>query len=190
MDSTGRYRLLPRRGDERLLLDRTDYETVAVDATTDAAASLRTGNLVDATLEFGADAAARVVDVDVVRDTVFEYVGHAAPMFEAAADCWMRAQADGEGMNSRITRNTDAEVNGVLYVFANSHGRDVFEEFRQGARPLEPLLDRVTESEGPDDREVFVLRAPAEPYVVVYIALERGGRLARTVRQTYDLPLE
>jgi len=40
---------------------------------------------------------------------------------------------------------------------------------------------------GPD-REVFVLRPAAEPFVVVLVALRKAGTLANTVRETYHCP--
>jgi hypothetical protein len=77
----------------------------------------------------------------------------------------------------------------VLYVFAEQPGaRDLFEEFRSGVLPLEPLLQRVEEGRDDDeDRAIFVLRPADEPFLVVYIVFTQDGLLDRTMRDTYDL---
>jgi len=38
------------------------------------------------------------------------------------------------------------------------------------------------------DREVFVMRPAAQPFVIVYIVLRKGGLLADTMRDTYHCP--
>lgn len=151
-------------------------------------AALRPGYVVDATLAWD-DGTARFAAVDVRKRTLFEFVDGVTGMFEAATETWRNAAAAGEAMNSRVTRGTDGDPNGVLYVFASQSGaRDLFAEFRDGTRPLEPLVRRVNETRGDGEREVFVLRPADEPFVAVYIALEKGGLLADTVRDTYDCP--
>jgi hypothetical protein len=95
-------------------------------------------------------------------------------------------------MHGRVPRGTDGEPNGALYVFAKQSGaRDLFEEFRTGITPLDPLVRRADrggsvppESEQP--RAVFVLRPAEEPFLVVYVVFRRDGVLAETVRSTYD----
>jgi hypothetical protein len=89
-------------------------------------------------------------------------------------------------MNSRVTYNTDNEANGVLYTFAEQAGsRDLFSEFRDGLKPLEPLIARAAQPEEVDPPfSVFVID-PEEPFVVVYIVLDPDGLLDETVRDTY-----
>ena len=199
--SEGRFRVLasPRDPEGFVLValdaDGTDeYEPVEVRGDgydgelADAVAALRPGYVVDATLSWD-DGTARFAAVAVRKRTLFEFADGVTGMFEAATETWRNAAAAGEAMNSRVTRGTDGDPNGVLYVFASQSGaRDLFAEFRDGSRPLEPLVGRVNETRGDDEREVFVLRPADEPFVAVYIALEKGGLLADTVRDTYDCP--
>jgi len=184
----GRYRVLgrPRDPDELLLVDVEgdgyDPTYVPVEGRD---AELPAGTLVDATLAW-TDGTPRFVDCEVVRRTRIEFYDGVTGLFEAARETWTAAAAADEAMNSRVTRGTDGEVNGVLYVFARQSGaRDLFEEFESGIRPLEPLIERINENREPAERAVFVMRPAAEPFVVVYIALEVDGLLAETVRETY-----
>ncbi|WP_435175830.1 DUF6663 family protein [Halorussus sp. AFM4] len=184
------HRVLAAPGDGRLrLLDRETYEPVV---TADAGhgapvADLRPGYLVDAELDWST-AEPTVRSASVVRPTLYAFGDDVDPMFEAARDAWNDARAAGDAVNSRVTRNTDSEVNGVLYVFAEDERNGTFEAFRDGIRPVEPLVDRVNEREGPAPREVFVLRPADGRFVAVTIALRKGGRFADTLRETYDLP--
>jgi hypothetical protein len=112
-------------------------------------------------------------------------------------------------MNSAVTYSTGKEPNGVVYVFAKQDPpRDLFEEFRTGATPIEPLIQRVnathdsddaadtddaastadSDADDPAERAVFVLNPADEPFVVVYIVFRKDGMLAQTVRDTYGLP--
>jgi len=185
--TTGRYRVVDREGDRVLLADREDeYEPVAVTAGPSLDVDLEPGNVVEAEVAFGAESA-ELCSATVVRPTVYEYVPEADVVFEAARETWAKAQAAGDGMGSRVTRDTDGAVNGVLYVFADTPAGDRIEEFRSGRRPLDPLLERVAESEGEGAREVFVV-SPDERFVIVTIALEPEGLFARTMRETYGLP--
>lgn len=115
-------------------------------------AALRPGYLVEATLEWD-DSGPTVRELTVRKRTLLEFVDGASTVFQAAAQAWAAAQAAGEGMNSRVTRSTDGDPNGVLYVFADGPGvGDLFEEFRSARRPLEPLIARVNEAhDGGDD---------------------------------------
>ncbi len=197
----GRFRVLDDpRDPERFVLVALDadgaeeYEPVAVRGDgyegelADRVAALLPGYVVDATLAWDAGTA-RFEAVEVRKRTLFEFADGVTGMFEAATETWRNAAAAGEAMNSRVTRGTDGDPNGVLYVFASQSGaRDLFAEFRDGTRPLEPLVGRVNETRGDGEREVFVLRPADEPFVAVYIALEKEGLLADTVRDTYDRP--
>ena len=91
-------------------------------------------------------------------------------------------------MNATQTYNTDNRVNGVCYVFADPGQPSVFDEFRDGARPLEPLVDRVNDEPDtdPEPRELFVLRPVDGEFTVVTIALTKDGRFAETLRETYE----
>ena len=197
----GRYRVLesPRDRHELLLVDLADeaFEPTYVrrdgyddDRLSAAVDSLRPGYVVDATLAWGDDATARFAELDVRRRTLVAFVDDVDGLFEAARETWRDARVEGAAMNSRVTRNTDGEPNGVIYVFAEQPGaRDVFEEFRICALPLEPLLSRVNEGRDDDDaREVFVMRPADEPFVLVYIVFRKDGLLANTIRDTYDCP--
>jgi len=152
-------------------------------------ANLRAGYVVDVRLAW-ADGTPRFAAVEVVDRTLFEFCPSVTGIFEAARETWAATHRAGEAMNSRVTRDVDGEPNGALYVFAEQAGaRDLFEEFRTGVRPLDPLVDRVdaaSDDDGP--REVFVMRPADEPFVLVYVAFEKGGLLADTVRDTYDCP--
>ena len=203
--TAGRYRVLGRPRDPAELLlvtidadDGSDaaFDPVYVDTTgydgglAEAVEELHAGALVDATLSWrGGDP--RFASLDVVADTVFEFYDGVTGTFEAAKNAWMVAEADNEGMNARVTRDTDGEPNGALYVFAKQSGaRDLFEEFRTGVRPLSPLVSRVDEAESvppevDQPRATFVLRPADEPFVVVYVAFRRDGVLAETMRSTY-----
>ena len=201
--TAGRYRVLGRpRDPAELLLVTIDgneadaFDPLYVDTTgydDDLAATvegLHAGALVDASLVWR-DGDPRFDSLTVVADTVFEFYDGVTGIFEAATDAWMVAEADNEGMNAQVTRNTDGEPNGALYVFAKQSGaRDLFEEFRTGVTPLSPLVSRVDEAESvppevDQPRAVFVLRPADEPFLVVYVTFRRDGMLAETMRTTY-----
>ncbi|SEO45625.1 hypothetical protein SAMN04487948_102502 [Halogranum amylolyticum] len=203
LTTSGRFRVLdsPRERPELLLIDLETFEPTYVRTDGDdddlagvddtAVDDLRPGYVVDASLAWN-DGTARFASVDVDSRSRIEFVDGVTGVFEAARETWQTAEAEGEGMNSRVTYDTDGAANGVLYVFAKQSGaRDLFEEFRSGTRPLEPLVQRVNENrddEGP--REVFVMRPADEPFVLVYIVFRAEGILAETVRDTYDCPRE
>jgi hypothetical protein len=185
------YRVLSRRetdaGTELLLSDIADeYQPIAVVADPDLGERLEPGHLCTVDVAFDAEPA-RLVDATVERATVFEFVPDADVVFEAAEEAWMQAEAENEAMNATVTRDTDGEANGVLYVFADGPDVDRLAEFQSGARPLDPLLDRVAGNAGDDPREVFVVSPADEPFAVVYIVLEKDGLLARAMRDTYGL---
>lgn len=189
MEDDRSYRVLPAPDDGgRRLLDRETYDPVvtAADGHGAPVADLRPGYLVDAALDWSTTEPA-VRSVSVRRPTLYEFADRVDPMFEAARETWADAQAAGEPMESRVLRNADNEATGVLYVFAEDETGGRFEAFRDGARPLEPLVDRVNDRDGPASREVFVLRGDPT-FVAVTIALRKGGLLADTIRETYDCP--
>lgn len=170
-----------RAGDEWLLLDvETGDPTYVPRGGLDAAA----GNRVRATLVWP-DGEPRVEESEVLTDTRFAFTRTREPLFQDAHACWRDAQEAGEAMASRVTHGTDGDPNGVVYAFADQPGsRDLYEEFRDGGKPLDPLLARLAESVDPPF-EVFVVDHTDEPFVVVLLAFERDGLLAGTVRETY-----
>ncbi|CAI48348.1 uncharacterized protein NP_0514A [Natronomonas pharaonis DSM 2160] len=181
-DERGRYRVLPgRNDDERQLLAVDGSEVVAVPAT--AVATADVGNVVAAGLGWETEPPA-VRDVTVETATRFRFERTTEAMFEAARNCFERAQADGEAMNSRVTHGTDGDPNGVVYTFAEQPGeQDLFAEFRDGTKPLEPLVARAADGETPPF-SVWVLD-PEPPFVAVYIVLDPDGLLEQTMRETY-----
>lgn len=191
----GRFRVYedPHDASRALLvpLNGESYDPTAVqtdgydDALADAVASLRPGNRVLATLEW-ADGDARFAELTVETETLVEFVPDASNIFEAAQETWEEARREGVGVNSDVTYSTDGEPVGAVYTFAKQPGvRDVFGEFREATRPLEPLLERV---EKPEPYEAFVMRPVDEEFVVVYIVFDFDSLLADTVRDTYDCP--
>ncbi|MFC6836882.1 DUF6663 family protein [Halomarina ordinaria] len=193
MSDSAVYRVLrsTRADDEFLLLDTETADPVYVeragydDPLADRVAALEPGNTVRATFDWDGERP-RFVALDRLTETHFSFARDVSPTFQAALDCWAEADRAGEAMNAHLTRNTDGDVNGVLYVFAEQAGeRDLFAEFEDGLRPLDPLVARIEGADPPYD--VFVLDPAADPFVVVYIALRRDGLLAETVRDTYSL---
>ena len=188
MEDARSYRVLaaPEAGRLRLL-DRETYDAV-VTAGEDHDVSVeevRPGYLVDADLDWSTSEPT-IRSLSVRRPTLYAFADDIEPVFDVAQETWSEARLAGDSMNSRVTRNTDNEVNGVLYVFAEDG--TTFESFRDGERPLEPLVDRVNEQEGEAPREVFVLRPASREFVIVTIALRKGGQFADTLRETYDRP--
>jgi len=180
----GEFRVLPGRdGDEWLFLDVDSAAPTYVPR--DAAPDLAAGNRVAATVSW-TDGEPVVDDLAVTTATTVAFVETTEPIFEAAEECFERARADGEPMNARVTYGTDNEPNGVLYTFADQPGsRRLLTEFRDGGKPLEPLIDRAAR---PEDVEapfsVYVID-PEAPFLVVYIVLEPDGLLDETVADTY-----
>ncbi|WP_435333041.1 DUF6663 family protein [Haloarchaeobius sp. TZWWS8] len=204
--TSGRFRVLDSAHDDDAwtflaLLDGVDadpetsdaYERIDVPRSGhgdhgETVAGLRPGYVVDATLSWET-AGPTVESITVEQRSLYAFADGVTNLFEAATESWEQAKLQGDAMNSRVTQNTDGDVNGVLYVFGNAPGAgDLYEEFASGERPLEPLVARVNESEGDDPREVFVLRPAGGEFVVVYIVLAKGGLLADTMRDTYELP--
>ncbi|MCG1002695.1 MULTISPECIES: DUF6663 family protein [Halobacterium] len=182
----------PEHADDLLLLDRADYEPVRVaadgyDDLADAVDALRPGYLVDATLTWS-DGDARFAALDVRKRTLFTYADAVTGLFEAALETMEQARQEGDGVQGRPTFSADGEPNGAVYAFAQQPGeRDVFEEIRTGALPLEPLVDRLDE-DADDEHEVFVFRPLEHDFVIVYLVAHKDSVLADTVRDTYDCP--
>ena len=206
--TTGRFRVLDRRPDGRILLVDLDAAVEAVegdpeadlqplaarpestdDAVTETVSELKPGYVIAASLEWD-DSEAVFADCEIQERTWIQYADGVSGLFEVAQETWYDAQMAGDAMNSRTTYSTDNEPNGVVYTFAKqTPPRDLFEEFRTGATPIEPLIQRV-EAERDDDAEraVFVMNPVDEEFVLIYIVVRKEGMLAQTVRDTYGLP--
>jgi hypothetical protein len=187
----GRFRVLAstRDRDEWLLLDVDSGDPTYVprggyeDALADAVAGLEPGNRVRATIEW--DDGPRFAALAVESRTEFHFARTREQLYEPARECWSDAQAAGEAMNATVTYGTDGEPNGVTYVFAKQPGqRDLYEEFEDGGKPLDPLLARLAESEAPPFA-VFVLDPVEREFVVVALAIDPEGVFARTLADTY-----
>jgi hypothetical protein len=171
--TTGRYRVLNRQPDGTILLvdlaeataaatgedpeadlrpiavtppGVADSETEEIDLdpeTAETIADLEPGYVVEATLAW-ADGDARFLDCSVTNRTRIQFADGVTGIFEKAQETWHDAKVAGDGMNSAVTYSTGKEPNGVVYVFAKqSPPRDLFEEFRSGATPIEPLIQQV-----------------------------------------------
>jgi hypothetical protein len=191
--TAGTYRVLrsPRDPDELLLLDVETQDPTYVSTASyegdrgETVAEIEPGNRIEATLSWN-DGTPRFAEVDIETQTTVEFADGAIGIFEAARDTWQEAAREGAAMNSRVTQSTDGETNGVVYTFAKQSGqRDLYEEFRDGITPLEPLIDRLAEGREPPFA-AFVIRPADEPFVLVVLAIERDGILAETIRDTYD----
>ena len=179
----GPFRVLPGRSDdERLLVDVASADAVSVPRS--SLPDVAIGNRVDGDLEWSGKEP--TLDETVIETTTrFQFRRTDEPIFEAAKSCFETARASGDAMNSRVTYDTDRNPNGIVYTFAAQSGnRDLFSEFRDGTKPLEPLTARAAENADPPF-SVWVLD-PDEPFVVVYIVLEPDGLLDRTMADAYD----
>lgn len=178
----GHFRVLPGRdGEEWLLLEVESADPTYVPRK--SAPGLAPGNRIRATLDWAGEEPA-VADWERLTDTRFRFIRTGEPIFEAARTCFEAARSAGDAMNAKVTRDTDGRPNGVVYTFAAQPGqRDLFAEFRDGEKPLEPLVDRASEGEEPPF-SVWVLD-PEEPFVVVFIVLDPDGLLAETMADTY-----
>ncbi len=115
---------------------------------------LEPGNVVRASLDWtGPDAVATFETATVERHTRYRFGDDVTGLFEAARETWEAARDAGDAVGSRVTHDTDGQPNGALYVFADPAGRDVFDEFRSGRRPLDPLVERVDEDDPAADDE-------------------------------------
>jgi len=194
---SGTYRVLPGPGgaEERTLLEVGTEEPIRVradgyedplQATVD---DLDPGNLVDATVEWPAEGTPGFAAVTVESETLFEFVDDADHVFERAERTFERGKRERSAIASTVTYGTDGDPNGALYTVAKQGGEtDLFEEFRDGRKTLEPLIEKLADGGADPPHEVFVIRPLEEPFVVVFLAIDRGGLLADTIRDEYDCP--
>lgn len=191
--SAGRYRVLvtDAKSSTVLLLDRETFEptTLTVDAKSEVPVEtldgLRAGYVIDTELVWD-DGLARARRCSVVEWTLFAFRDGVSNLFEVALDTWQEAQRDSLGVNSSVTFSNDGAPNGALYTFAEQAGEtDLFAEFMDGRRPLDPLLDQIDRD---PPYEVFVLRPMTHSFVLVYVVFAKDSILADTVRDTYECP--
>lgn len=180
----GTFRVFPGRDrSEWLFLEVETADPTYVPRS--AIPDVRVGNRIDATLRWDGETPG-VVDYAVVEPTRVRFRRTNEPIFRAARECFDEARSDGEGMNSRVTFDTDRQPNGVVYTFADQPGRrDLFDEFRDGTTSLEPLIDRAARSETADPPFSVWVLDPVEPFVAVYIVLDPDGLLQETMLDTY-----
>ena len=181
--TTGRFRVLDRRPDGTILLvdlaeataaatgadpdadlrpiavtppavDDEPTDGFAIDAdTADTIRSLEPGYVVEAELAWD-DSDPAFLDCTITNRTRIQYADGVTGLFEKAQETWHDAQVAGEAMNSAVTYSTGKEPNGVVYVFAKQDPpRDLFEEFRTGATPIEPLIQRVNATHDSEDAD-------------------------------------
>jgi len=207
--TTGRFRVLDRRPDGTILLVDLDAAVAAVEDTdpeadlqplaavppetdeelAETVGKLKPGYVITASLAWD-DSEAEFVDCEIQERSWIQYADGVSGLFEVAQETWYDAQMAGDAMNSRTTYSTDNEANGVVYTVAKqTPPRDLFNEFRTGATPIEPLIQRVeAERDDSEDRAVFVMNPVDEEFVLIYIVFRKDGMLAETVRDTYGLP--
>lgn len=180
----GPFRVLPGRSDDEwLLLDVESADPVYLPRSSLESVTVSVGNRIDGDLTWHGEEPV-LENVVVEEATEFRFYRTNEPIFEAATSCFETARASGDPMNARVTYDTDRNPNGVVYTFAAQPGsRDLFSEFENGTKPLEPLLARAAEDADPPF-SVWVLD-PDEPFIVVYIVLDPDGQLDRTMRDTY-----
>ncbi|MFO7925072.1 MAG: DUF6663 family protein [Halobacteriota archaeon] len=180
--TTGSFRVLSgRSGEEWLLLDVQSADPAYLPRS--SLPDVSVGNRIAGDLVWDGEEPA-LVDATVETATRFRFSRTEEPIFEAARSCFETARAEGEAMNSRVTYGTDRDPNGVVYTFADSPGGpDLFSAFRDGHKPLDPLVARAAEGVDPPF-SVWIID-PREPVVVVYIVLDPDGLLERTVAETY-----
>lgn len=177
--TSGTYRVLDDPHGEWLLVDRETTDVIAA-----TGGDLAAGNLIEATVEWD-DGDARIAEATVSAATRLYFVREVTDLFEVARELCRDARAQDEGVLGETTYSTDNEPNGAVYVFAEQSGaRDVWDELRTGAIPLEPLIDRLGDF-SPEPYELFVLDPVDEPFVVVYLVPDPDSMLAETVRDTY-----
>lgn len=178
--TSGRFRVLKDPHGEWLLVDRETTDPIAVSG----GEGLEPGYLIEATVEWD-DGDATLDEWEAVAETRIRFVEDVTNLFEVARDLCEDARLQGEAVLGKTTRSTDNEPNGAVYVFAEQSGaRDLWEEFRTGAMPLEPLVERLSDH-SPEPYEIFVLDPVDEPFVVVYLVPDPDSMLAETVRDTY-----
>jgi hypothetical protein len=189
----GEFRVLEstREREEWLLLDVETADPTYVDRSgydeplASAVEELTPGNRVRAELRWE-DGEPRFADCEVVEETTFAFTRTREDLFGDAHGAWRDAEEAGQPMGSRVlVGQQGGQPVGVVYTFAKQQGqRDLFEEFRDGVKPLDPLLERLAEAEDPPFG-AFVLDHHELAFLAVVLAFDPDGVLATTVRETY-----
>jgi len=150
-----------------------------------AVETLEPGNRIQAELNW-VDGEPQLANVEVAEATRFAFTRTREDLFGDAHGAWRDAEEAGQPMGSRILYGQQGgNPVGVVYVFADQPGqRDLFEEFKDGVKPLDPLLKRLAEAETPPF-DVFVVDHHELPFLTVTLAFEQDGVLATTMRETY-----
>ncbi|MFB6185767.1 MAG: DUF6663 family protein [Halobacteriaceae archaeon] len=175
------------RNDEFVVTDLTTMDRVSIDTDSrdssviDDDTEVRPGNLISAHVKTSNDTS-RIHSISVESETVFVFQRGITNLFEDALDAWEEAKRKGSAMNSRVTYSTEREPNGAIYVFAEQTGTDLFAQFRDGSRPIDPLLSQIDK---PEPYEVFIFDPASHRFILIYIVFEKGSLLANTVRDTY-----
>jgi hypothetical protein len=194
---SGTYRVLPGQpdGEGLVLLERWSEDPVSVrtdgyeEPLAAAVAELDPGNLVEASLAWPPEGPPAVTELSVATRTLFAFVDGADHVFEKASETFESGRRERAAIASTTTFTTDGEPNGALYTIAKQGGgTDIFAQFRDGRRTLEPMVEKLGEGGAEPPHEVFVIRPVEEPFVVVYLAIDRDGLLAETVRDEFDCP--
>ncbi|MFB6164562.1 MAG: DUF6663 family protein [Haloarculaceae archaeon] len=196
---SGTYRVFEsdRDGPDLLLVERGSEEPLSVrtegydEPLASTVAGLRPGNLIDATLSWGAEGPPAFAEVDVRTETLFAFVDGVPDVFEEARTTFEQGKREHMPIYSNVTYDPDGEPNGAIYTVAKQQGEtDVFADLSTGRLTMEPMLEKLGEGGAEPPYEAFVLRPVDDPFVVVYFVLEKGGQLAETMRREYDCPRE
>jgi hypothetical protein len=150
-----------------------------------AVKTLEPGNRIQAELNW-VDGEPQLAKIEVCETTRFAFTRTREDLFGDAHGAWRDAEEAGQPMGSRILYGQQGgNPVGVVYVFADQPGqRDLFEEFKDGVKPLDPLLNRLAEAKTPPF-DVFVVDHHDLPFLTVTLAFEQDGVLATTMRETY-----
>ncbi len=179
----GRFRVYPGRNDDEWLLLEAESAAPTYVPHEELATEIEPGTLLEATIDWDGEGPS-LADSRVLETTRFHFHRTNEPVFQAAQSCFEAARRTGEPMNAHVTQDTDGRPNGVVYTFAKQSGQqDLFAEFRDGKKPLEPLLSRTADSASPPF-DVWVLE-PQEPFVAVTIVFDQSGVFADTMADTY-----
>ena len=197
--TSGRFRVLEDPHGEWLLVDRETTDPIAVSdpgpgpgpgsdsgssSGSDDEERLEPGYLIEATVEWD-DGDVTLEEWELLAPTRIWFIEGVTNLFEVARDLCKDARLQGEAVLGKTTHSTDGEPNGAVYAFAEQSGaRDLWEELRTGAMPLEPLIERLGDH-SPEPYEIFVLDPVDEPFIVVYLVPDPHSMLAGTVRDTY-----
>lgn len=194
---SGQYRVIAhdRGGDTLVLVEKGRQQPTVVQTSgyyeplQSTVKSLQPGYLVEATLAWSGDEDPSFAELEVLRRTLFAFVDGVPDIFEQAKETFEQGKAEQMPIYSNVTYDTDGEANGVLYTFVKQDDeKDIFAEFANGRMTLEPMIDKLADGGREPPYEVFVIRPESTDFIVVYLALEKEGLLANTLREEYNCP--